>query len=521
MQGRLQRPGKRPRIAVKSAAVDHRHKVVLVAAFFVLAALALALRSSLAAGSPVVATSAGKDAPLEVRVWTADEHELNFLEQDVVKVIQLDPHSAVGHGLLAHLMVRFFSKDPSDLYILKQASDLAQQAIDLAPSAPYGYVAMADILDLMGSADRGLKLLDDAERTGMAPNWRFAFTRARLLGGDDAGSVKTLKLLEQALAFKDVEPRVVVPYVVALLQSEASGEQLVAKLEDWNKRFPSPLFELTEAITDADLGKFQKAHALYGKIIKDDPSNKEAKVNDAIVLYRDLKEGQRAATLLEEVLAEHPADLSPAVRSMVSAHLGAAYLQRKMYDKANASFVAAISGEPENLGVLDFVTRSYRDAKAQDRLASLLSGLNDQVPGSGMLHALLGETLSEHLGRQDEALRAFSDAITLDPERSDFYNGMGLAYYRKKSYPDALKLFVAATEIDPNDATARYNAACVLSLMGRGDEAINTLAEAITLDPRLMQTARGDSDFAGLKASMKFQDLVQQTPGHPTEGTAH
>jgi tetratricopeptide (TPR) repeat protein len=418
-------------------------------------------------------------------------------------------------------MVRFFSKDPSDLYMLKQAGDLAQQAIDLAPAVPDGYVAMADILDLMGSPDRGLKLLDEAEHAGIAPNWRFAFTRARLLGGDDGGAEKTLKLLDQALSFKDSEPRVIVPYVVALLQSEASGAQLVSKLDAWNRRFPSPLFELTEAITYADLGQPAKAHALYVKLLKSEPANKEAKVNDAIVLYRDLKDGGKAAALLEQVLAEHPADLSPAVRSMVSAHLGAAYLQRKMFDKARASFAAAVSGEPENLGVLDFVTRSYREAKAQDKLAALLRGLSDTVPGSGMLHALLGETLSEHLGRQDDALRAFADAIALDPERSDFYNGMGLAYYRKKSYADALKLFVAATEIDPNDATARYNAACVLALLGRGDEAINTLAEAITLDPRLMQTARGDNDFAALKQSLKFKDLVQQGLGKGAEEAAH
>ena len=97
----------------------------------------------------------------------------------------------------------------------------------------------------------------------------------------------------------------------------------------------------------------------------------------------------------------------------------------------------------------------------------------------------------------------------VDPDRSDYYNGMGLTYYRKKSYAAALKLFVTASEVDPNDATARYNQACVLSLMGRRDEAINTLAEALSLDPRLMQSARADADFAAIKGSEKFQALMQ------------
>ena len=56
--------------------------------------------------------------------------------------------------------------------------------------------------------------------------------------------------------------------------------------------------------------------------------------------------------------------------------------------------------------------------------------------------------------------------------------------------------------------------------MGRGDEAISTLAEAITLDPRLMQNAKGDSDFSGINASMKFRELVQEAP-KPTPPSAY
>jgi tetratricopeptide (TPR) repeat protein len=462
-------------------------------------------------GALVGYTSAGFAAPdtrsLEVRVWTADEHELPALEHDVVREMQLNPRSAMAHHLLAHVLVRIFAKDPGDLYILKQASDLAQQAIDLAPKDGIGYVALADILDLMGNSDRGLKLLDDAETQGIEPNWRFYFTRARLQS-DDAGTDKVLGLLETALAFTDAERKIIVPYVVALIQSEASGEDLIAKLDSWNKRFPSPLFDLTTAITYADLGKYQKAHDLYAKIIKTDPTNKEAKVNDAIILYRDLKDGARATALLEEVLRDHPEDLSKSVRAMITAHLGAAYFQRKMYDLAEQNFVKAYQVEQGNLSVLDFMTKVMKEAKAHDRLVSLLRKINEGGPGTGVTYALLGETLSEHLKKHDDALAAFGDAIILDPERSDYYNGMGLAYYRQKRYERALKLFVAATEVDPNDATARYNEACVLALMNRKEDAINTLAEALTLDPRLTQTAEKDADFDGIRDSHKFRDLV-------------
>lgn len=462
-------------------------------------------------GALALGTAPAKAAPdsrsLEVRVWTADEHELPLLEHDVVREMQLNPKSAMAHHLLAHVLVRIFAKDPGDLYVLKQASDLAQQAIDLAPKDGIGYVALADILDLMGNSSRGLQLLDDAEQKGIEPNWRFYFTRARLQS-DDAGTEKVLGLLETALAFTDAERKIIVPYVVALVQAEAAGEELIAKLEGWNRRFASPLFDLTAAITYADLGKHHKAHELYSKILKADPLNKEAKVNDAILLYRDLKDGAKATTLFEQVLAEHPVDLSDAVRAMIQAHLGAAYFQRKMFDEAEKHFVKAYEVEQGNLAVLDFMTKTLKEAKAHDRLVSLLRKINAGGPGTGVTYALLGETLSEHLSKHDDALAAFGDAIILDPERSDYYNGMGLTYYRQKRYERALKLFVTATEVDPNDATARYNEACVLALMDRKEDAINTLAEALTLDPRLTQTAAKDADFNGIRNSRKFQDLV-------------
>lgn len=451
---------------------------------------------------------------LEVKVWTADEHDLVNVEKELVRSIQLEPDSAMAHHLLSRAMIRMFARDPGELYSLKQASDLAQQAIDLDPRSDVGYVALADILDLMGNADRGLQLLNEALATGLKATWRVHFTKARLMS-DAAKPQAVLKTLEDALSAPGCETRVVVPYVVALLQSEASGEALITELASWNRRFPAPLFELTAAITHAELGQHKKAHELYQAIVKANPKNKEAKVNDGILLYRDLKEPAKAVKVLEDALAVHDHDLSKTSKAMITAHLGAALLSQKEPVKAEAQFVRALELDHGSVGLIDFVTRVHRDQKAHKELVGLIRKLNDRIPGTSVLHALLGETLSEKLSDHDGAVKAFADAIILEPARADYYNGMGLAFYRKKSYPEALKLFVAATEVDPNDATARYNEACVLSLMGRGEEAVNTLAEAVSLDPRLLQNARSDTDFENIKGNLKYRELVQQAPTLP------
>src|SRR5690606_21255047 len=140
----------------------------------------------------VILTGAGKaiSAPgdplppdlnqLEIRTWTADENELDQIEHALVRVIQIDPRSAHAHHLLSHLLVRMYSENPGKMYLLKQASDLSQQAIDLDPGFAGGYTSYAHLLDLMGNTDAAMKMLKEVEAAGIQPNWRFYLTRARL-----------------------------------------------------------------------------------------------------------------------------------------------------------------------------------------------------------------------------------------------------------------------------------------------------------------------------------------------------
>lgn len=468
------------------------------------AALTLGVSETLLASSAPLS-----EHELEVKVWTADDHELAGLEREVVRIIQERPESALAHLLLSHVLVRQFNHDPGDLFLLKQASDLAQQALDLDPNSDVGYVAVADILDLMGNPDRGLALLTEAENLGVRKTWRIAFTRSRLLS-DDVKTDKVLGYLDQAMAAPDAEYRIIAPYVVAMLSTENKGESLIAKLEEWNKRYPTPLFEMTMAVTNADLGRAKKASELYTKVEAAMPDGKEALINHAILLYRDLKDAKRATALFEKVLKEHKNDLNNQIAAMVHAHRGAAEISARHYDKAAAAFVEALKSDPTNLTIVDFITRTYRDQKLHKELVGWIRKVNSTLPGTGVLYALLGETLSESLADHAAAQRAFLDAITLQPERGDYYNGLGLVFYRQKSFDRALKSFNAATEVDPNDGTARYNQACVLSLMGRADDALTSLSEAVTLDPRLILNAKTDADFAGLRELVKFQQLVQQ-----------
>lgn len=442
---------------------------------------------------------------LEVRTWTADESELHKIEQELVKVMQREPGSAYVHHLLSHLMVRIYSKNPGDMYILKQASDLAQQAIDLEPSFSGGYASYSHLLDLMGNTDGALKLMKDAEGAGIEANWRFYLTRARLTA-DESPTDRTLNLLQTAISFTDTQPDVIVPYIIAVINTQKSADTILSSLEDWNQKYPHNLFALSLGVAYTENKDYKKAESAYTAILKSNPKHLEASVNLAVLQYRHLNTATKAIASLESILAGRTSnDLTT---NMVRLHLGAAHIKTKKFDLAKAEFLETVSADPGNLGVIDFVANSYRSESAHKELAGFLDSVTRDVAGSGIFYALMGETLSEKLGEHGDAIKAYKNAIILDPSRSDYYNGLGLAIYREKNYDSALKVFVKATEVDPSDATARYNEACMLAILGQSDEAINSLAEAITLDPRLMRSAANDDDFANIRANIKFRNLM-------------
>lgn len=444
---------------------------------------------------------------LEVRTWTADESDLHNVELELVRILQRNPKSAYAHHLLSHLMVRIYSKNPGDMYLLKQAIDLAQQAIDLDPMFSGGYASYAHLLDLRGNTDAAMKLLNDAEAAGIEPNWRFYLTRARLTA-DITTAERTLNLLKTSLSLTETQPDIIVPYIIAIINTQKTSGNIIASLEDWNSKYPNDLFALSLGLAHTENREYSKAEILYSGILKKNPRHLEASVNLGVLQYRYLNQSAKALASFESILANDSGKLTGMSADMIQLHLGAAYLKSKKYDLARKMFTATIAKDPGNAGIIDFITNTYRGENAHNELIAFLQTVTRDIAGAGIFYALMGETLSEKAGRHAEAVNAYENAIVLDPGRSDFYNGLGLAIYRDRNYNTALKAFVKATELDPSDATARYNEACMLSLLGKTEEAISSLAEAVTLDPKLMRSAANDDDFKNIRTSAKFRDLM-------------
>jgi tetratricopeptide (TPR) repeat protein len=80
--------------------------------------------------------------------------------------------------------------------------------------------------------------------------------------------------------------------------------------------------------------------------------------------------------------------------------------------------------------------------------------------------------------------------------------------YEAKDYEGALAVVEQTLDEFPGNGLALYNIACMSSLLGRHDSALEHLRAAIDAHPPYAESAREDDDFSPLRDDARFQALV-------------
>ena len=123
----------------------------------------------------------------------------------------------------------------------------------------------------------------------------------------------------------------------------------------------------------------------------------------------------------------------------------------------------------EYLGRYEEAVEAYREAIRLD-------------PEIAVPHSDLGNSLS-HLGRYEEAVEAYREAIRLDPEDAFAHYGLAMSLSDLDRHEEAVEAYREAIRLDPEDAFAHYGLALSLSYLGRHEEAVEAYREAIRLNP--------------------------------------
>jgi tetratricopeptide (TPR) repeat protein len=109
---------------------------------------------------------------------------------------------------------------------------------------------------------------------------------------------------------------------------------------------------------------------------------------------------------------------------------------------------------------------------------------SEKDPNMHLIWAQLGDAY-DLAGRDDDALKAYEQAIALKPDVATNYNNLGNLLARQGKTEEAGKMYAKSVELDPpNAATAWLNFGVVLYNAQRMKEAVEPLKKATELDPK-------------------------------------
>lgn len=477
-------------------------------AFYFYAASLLAWGPSLSA-APLSTTLDSSIRQLEESIFEADLEQLSSIEITVAKMMQKNPDDASASYLMSVLLLKMFTLDPGSYSLIRQSTELAAQTYELNRRSELAIASLAMILETSGEGSRGLDLIRDAGKKGIRLGWRSHLAKARLMFDGKNGS-QVLKLLEEVVKDPDHSPAIVAPVLISALNSAYQGDELINQLIAWRKKCGSLTLDLAVANANALAMRFNEAFTEYSKILERHPTNPEALLSKGVIAFSQKKDLDLAIRLFQKAI-EHSKLESD--RSAAETHLALTMIaSKKNLDATIESAITAIKRAEEREPILMTVLTAFRKSNGVKPTIEFLTKLQEKVPGLHLAHALRAELLSERLGQHVDATRDFTNAITLDPSRSEYYNGRGLAWMGLANLEAALSDFEAAVATNPEDASARYNIACAQARLGLKAAAIESLAKAFELDGRLLNHAKTDTDLVSLQTEPDFVSLLRSEP---------
>lgn len=451
---------------------------------------------------------------LEVKVWTAPKAELNSLEPEIMRLMQEKPEEVYSSYLASIYYMKKYKEQNIGLDAIRRASLLARQAIDLDETSSYGYLALANIAIEIGQSQKALELIEQIDLAEVSTDWRQEALKAKLyvhLGHTSDKIDHFNKLVD-----KKVLPEKLFIYFAYPMLEDLPSRKAVKTTRLWLSKNPSSNNHFLLGRSFQRDSNYKMAHRYYRKAISKKSNNLDLYVEDGIILMNEMKDYKKAISRFERSIeiAKESKQYSQTIKADINLHLGFANLLAGDQKSAIESHVTSMRSYNQKEKLVRHLTAKYRAYQKPKELKKLLEKINLEVPGLALSYALLGEVVANDLNKPKEAVEIYANAITIDPDNSTYYNGLGLAFYKLENYVSAEKVFTIATKIDPNDATARYNVACMQALQGQSSLAITNLKTAISLDPDLLTSALSDKDFSTIRNLPSFKALTREALAH-------
>jgi tetratricopeptide (TPR) repeat protein len=112
-------------------------------------------------------------------------------------------------------------------------------------------------------------------------------------------------------------------------------------------------------------------------------------------------------------------------------------------------------------------------------------------------------------GEAEEARKRCEESAKLDPAYSQAFYCLGVTYYLRERYEEALEQYKLALEADPANHDVYYNIGCVFAVQGKTADALEYLKLALMNAYVDTQTLSTDADLKSLHGNPIFEKLKQ------------
>ncbi len=120
---------------------------------------------------------------------------------------------------------------------------------------------------------------------------------------------------------------------------------------------------------------------------------------------------------------------------------------------------------------------------------------------------LAGEALRQ-MERYREALKPLEVASKLRPGDASVAIALGWCYKRTHRLAQAIDALECAGRHNPSEPILQYNLACYWSLAGNAPKALDSLTQALDLEPELRSLIPDEPDFDMLRGDPEFERLA-------------
>ncbi len=148
---------------------------------------------------------------------------------------------------------------------------------------------------------------------------------------------------------------------------------------------------------------------------------------------------------------------------------------------------------------------AFRKSARAGHAASVSKGSGTPRQRAEKLAAEANATLKENDGDAEAARAKFIEATKVDPNYAEGYIGVGVTYYARERYDEALDWYKKAIEANPAIGDAYYNIACVYALKGDTAQALRYLRIALLNGYVQLNTLQSDPDLKSLQGNPTFE----------------